>query len=70
MKFTYNKMHMFYVYSLISFDNPLEEEMATHSSILALEILWTEEPDQLRKHFILDYKKFAIFSLKKLKFYS
>ena len=63
-------MHMFYVYSLISFDNPLEEEMATHSSILALEILWTEEPDQLRKHFILDYKKFAIFSLKKLKFYS
>ena len=70
MKFTYNKMHMFYVYSLISFDNPLEEEMATHSSILALEILWTEEPDQLRKHFILDYKKFSIFSLKKLKFYS
>ena len=24
--------------------DPLEEEMATHSSILALEIPWTEEP--------------------------
>ena len=24
--------------------NPLEEEMATHSSILAWEIPWTEEP--------------------------
>ena len=26
---------------------PLEEEMATHSSILAWKILWTEEPDGL-----------------------
>ena len=51
-------------------EGPLEEEMATHSTILALEIPWTEEPGQLRNHFILDYKKFAIFSLKKLKFYS
>ena len=25
-------------------EDPLEEEMATHSSILAWEILWTEEP--------------------------
>ena len=25
-------------------EGPLEEEMATHSSILAWEILWTEEP--------------------------
>ena len=25
-------------------ENPLEEEMATHSSILAWRILWTEEP--------------------------
>ena len=25
----------------------LEEEMATHSSILAWEILWTEEPGRL-----------------------
>ena len=26
-------------------ENPLEEEMAIHSSILAWEIPWTEEPD-------------------------
>ena len=25
-------------------EDPLEEEMATHSSILAWEILWTEDP--------------------------
>ena len=29
-------------------DNPLEEEMATHSSILAWKILWTEEPGGLQ----------------------
>ena len=28
-------------------EDPLEEEMATHSSILALEIQWTEEPGGL-----------------------
>ena len=28
-------------------DNPLEESMATHSSILAWEIPWTEEPGGL-----------------------
>ena len=28
-------------------EDPLEEEMATHSSILAWEIPWTEEPDEL-----------------------
>ena len=28
-------------------EDPLEEEMATHSSILAWEILWTEEPGGL-----------------------
>ena len=28
--------------------DPLEEEMATHSSILAWEIPWTEEPDRLQ----------------------
>ena len=28
--------------------NPLEKEMATHSNILAWEILWTEEPDRLQ----------------------
>ena len=29
-------------------DDPLEEEMATHSSILAWRIAWTEEPGQLQ----------------------
>ena len=28
--------------------DPLEKEMATHSSILAWEIPWTEEPDALQ----------------------
>ena len=29
-------------------EDPLEEEMATHSSVLAWKILWTEEPGGLR----------------------
>ena len=29
-------------------ENPLEEEMATHSSILAWRISWTEEPGRLQ----------------------
>ena len=29
-------------------EDPLEEEMATHSSILAWEIQWTEEPGGLQ----------------------
>ena len=29
-------------------EDPLEKEMATHSSILAWEILWTEEPGWLQ----------------------
>ena len=29
-------------------EDPLEEKMATHSSILAWEILWTEEPSGLQ----------------------
>ena len=29
-------------------EGPLEEEIATHSSILAWEILWTEEPGGLQ----------------------
>ena len=29
-------------------EEPLEEEMATHSSILAWEIPWTEEPGRLQ----------------------
>ena len=30
-----------------SWEDPLEKEMATHSSILAWRIPWTEEPDGL-----------------------
>ena len=29
-------------------EDPLEQEMATHSSILAWEIPWTEEPGRLQ----------------------
>ena len=29
-------------------EDPLEEEMATHSSILAWKIPWTKEPDRLQ----------------------
>ena len=29
-------------------EDPLEEEMATHSSILAWRISWTEEPDGIQ----------------------
>ena len=29
-------------------EDPLEKEMATHSSILAREIPWTEEPGRLQ----------------------
>ena len=30
-------------------EEPLEKEKATHSSILAWEISWTEEPGELQK---------------------
>ena len=33
-----------YLVRLLGWEDPLEEEMATHSSILAWEISWTEEP--------------------------
>ena len=29
-------------------ENPLEKEMSTHSSILALDIPWTEQPGELQ----------------------
>ena len=32
----------------LGWEDPLEEEMATHCSILAWEILWTEEPGGLQ----------------------
>ena len=32
----------------LGWEDPLEKEMTTHSSILALRILWTEEPGGLQ----------------------
>ena len=32
----------------LGWEDPLEEGMSTHSSILARRILWTEEPDGLQ----------------------
>ena len=32
----------------LGWEDPLEKEMATHSSILAWRILWTEESDRLQ----------------------
>ena len=32
----------------LGWEGPLEEDMATHSSILAWRIPWTEEPDGLQ----------------------
>ena len=33
---------------LLGQEDPLEKEMAIHSSTLAWKILWTEEPDRLQ----------------------
>ena len=33
---------------LLGREDPLEKEMATHSSVLAWEIPWTEEPGRLQ----------------------
>ena len=33
---------------LLGWEDPLEKEMATHSSILAWEIPWTQEPGGLQ----------------------
>ena len=32
----------------LGWEDPLEKEMVTHSSILAWEISWTEEPGELK----------------------
>ena len=32
----------------LGWEDPLQKEMATHSSILAWEISWTEEPGRLQ----------------------
>ena len=33
----------------LGWEDPLEKEMATHSSILAWRILWTEEPGRVAR---------------------
>ena len=35
------------LFQLLGWEDPLEKEMATHSSVLAWEIPWTEEPGGL-----------------------
>ena len=42
------KMQKMWVSSLVG-EDPLEKEMATHSSILVWEIPWTEEPGGSQK---------------------
>ena len=37
-----------YVCSILGQEDPLQKEMATHSSILAWEIPWTKEPGWLQ----------------------
>ena len=37
----------------LGWEDPKEEEIAIHFSILAWEVLWTEEPDGLRSMFVL-----------------
>ena len=34
----------------LGWEVPLEKEMATHSHVLAYEILWTKEPSELQFH--------------------
>ena len=38
----------FILIRFLGWEDPLEKEMATHSSILAWRIPWTEEPDRLQ----------------------
>jgi len=40
----------------LGYEDPLEEEMATHSSILAWRIPWTEEPGRLSLHYMVSHR--------------
>ena len=44
----YNTGDLASIPGVSSVEDPLEKEIATHSSILAWEILWTEEPGRLQ----------------------
>ena len=46
-------MQEIWVQSLV-WEDPLEKEMATHSSILAWRIPWTEEPGGLKTKTVLE----------------
>ena len=41
-------------------EDPLEKEMATHSSILAWEIPWREEPGKSTFHLLVSSKYFNV----------
>ena len=48
-KFTFNRLPMQETQvHYLGWEDPLEKEMATHSSILAWRIPWTEEPGRLQ----------------------
>ena len=54
----------------LGWEDPLKEEMATHSSILAWEISWTEEPGELqswgRKSWTRHSNEITISSIEKI----
>ena len=41
----------------LGWEDPLEEEMATHSSILAWRVPWTEEPGGLQAKSLAGYRQ-------------
>ena len=45
---TKNQLCLFKMVRSLGWEDSLEKEMTTHSSILAWEVLWTEEPDRLQ----------------------
>ena len=46
--FAFCLLKIVFKFQSLSQEDPLEKEMATHSSILACKILWTEEPSGLQ----------------------
>ena len=40
----------------LGYEDPLEEEMATHSSILAWRIPWAEEPGRLSLDYMVSHR--------------
>ena len=48
MPYLWHWMYSYFLLSIAASEHPLEKEMATHSSILAWRIPWTEEPGGLQ----------------------